>query len=65
MGAFSNDVTRDYSPHLQSWSSAKPSSASSMCWPQPVQVTLPQVEQLIGEHMVHPFGLEFLPLVYP
>ena len=43
-----------YRSQVQRSAWGTPASASSMCWPQPVQVTLPHVSQRMGEHMVVP-----------
>ena len=42
-------------PHVQRSASGTPWRASSMCWPHPAQVGLPQAEQVIREHMRESF----------
>jgi len=41
-------------PQVQRSAVGTPSSASSVCWPQPAQVVLPQDAQRAGEHMESP-----------
>ena len=52
---------------MQSWSSGYPERASSMCCPQPVQVTFPQDEHEAGEHILISYISSDLPRnsVYP